>query len=58
MAPGSHLCLHGSNHSLHLLRLHRYETELEAARAYDRAVLAYVGTSAPLNVSFTFRPGV
>lgn len=29
----------------------RYETELEAARAYDRAVLAYVGTGAPLNVS-------
>ena len=33
--------------------LPRYETELEAARAYDRAVLAYVGTSAPLNVSFS-----
>lgn len=31
--------------------LTRYETELEAARAYDRAVLAYVGASAPLNVS-------
>lgn len=27
-----------------------YETELEAARAYDRAVIAYLGTSAPLNV--------
>ncbi|KAL4440679.1 hypothetical protein ABPG77_000388 [Micractinium sp. CCAP 211/92] len=26
-----------------------YETELEAARAYDRAVIAYLGTSAPLN---------
>ena len=28
----------------------RYEAELEAARAYDRAVLAHVGTGAPLNV--------
>jgi hypothetical protein len=27
-----------------------YETELEAARSYDRAVIAYKGDKAPLNV--------
>jgi hypothetical protein len=32
-----------------------YETELEAARAYDRAVIAHCGIEAPLNVR---QPGV